>query len=92
MPMMIWVACAVELAIQDWSDAGILLGLQLINASVSYYEASKAGDAVAALRAALKPLAVAKRDGRWVTLNAAELVPGAPVFCAALRALTAALF
>jgi H+-transporting ATPase len=76
MPCMIWVACIVELAIQDNLDFGILFALQMINASVSFYEANKAGDAVAALRAALKPVATAKRDGQWVTLNAVLLVPG----------------
>ena len=76
MPVMLWLACLIELLIQDWTDFWILLSLQLINASVSFYEASRAGDAVAALKAALKPAATAKRDGRWVTLAAAELVPG----------------
>jgi H+-transporting ATPase len=76
MPCMIWVAILVEAAIEDWLDFGILLSLQLINASVSFYEAAKAGDAVAALKAALKPSAVAKRDGKWATINAAILVPG----------------
>jgi len=76
MPCMLWLACLIELLIQDWTDFWILLSLQLINASVSFYEASRAGDAVAALKAALKPSATAKRDGRWVTLAAAELVPG----------------
>ena len=73
---MIWVACLVELLIQDWVDFGILFALQLINASVSFYEAAKAGDAVAALKAALKPVACAKRDGKWTNINAGELVPG----------------
>ena len=76
MPCMIWCAIIIEAAIQDWLDFGILLALQLINASVSFYEAAKAGDAVAGLKAALKPSAVAKRDGKWATINAAVLVPG----------------
>ena len=42
MPCMIWVACIVELAIDDWSDFFILLSLQMINASVSFYEAAQA--------------------------------------------------
>ncbi len=89
MPCMIWVACAVELLIEDWTDFWILLSLQFINASVSFYEAARAGDAVAALKAALKPAAVAKRDGRWVNLSAAELVPGDLVTLAAGAAVPA---
>lgn len=123
MPCMIWVACLVEIAIEDWTDFFILLSLQLINASVSLcafmsprraarmhvsslllcrhraerasllsggavltlrlchlstssYEAARAGDAVAALKAALKPHATVKRDGHWTNINAAEVVPG----------------
>jgi H+-transporting ATPase len=86
---MIWVACLVELLIEDWTDFWILLSLQFINASVSFYEAARAGDAVAALKAALKPAAVAKRDGRWVNLSAALLVPGDLVTLAAGAAVPA---
>jgi H+-transporting ATPase len=50
MPIMIWLAAIVEAAIQNWIDMGILLGIQFLNASLSYYETTKAGDAVAALR------------------------------------------
>ena len=39
-------------------------------------EANKAGNAVAALKASLKPVAVAKRDGEWQRLDATLLVPG----------------
>ena len=86
---MIWVACGVELLIADWTDFWILLSLQFINASVSFYEAARAGDAVAALKAALKPAAVAKRDGRWANISAAELVPGDLVTLAAGAAVPA---
>lgn len=40
------------------------------------YETRKSGNAVAALKASLKPEATCKRDGKMVTINAAELVPG----------------
>jgi hypothetical protein len=40
------------------------------------YETTKAGDAVKALKASLKPQATACRDGRWQTIDAALLVPG----------------
>ena len=50
MPIMIWLAAIVEAGIQNWIDMGILLGIQILNASLSYYETTKAGDAVAALK------------------------------------------
>jgi hypothetical protein len=61
MPVMIWVAVIVEAAILNWLDFGILLFINLANASLSYYETTKAGDAIAALKSSLKPFAVVKR-------------------------------
>jgi H+-transporting ATPase len=89
MPIMIWIAAAVEGAIENWPDMGILLGIQFLNASLSYYETTKAGDAVAALKASLKPTATAKRDGKWQTLDSALLVPGDMVLLASGSAIPA---
>ncbi len=36
----------------------------------------KAADAVAALKASLKPTATCKRDGKWQVIDAKQLVPG----------------
>ncbi len=76
MPLMIWMAIIIEAAIESWPDMGILLAIQFLNASLSYYETTKAGDAVAALKASLKPLAYVKRDGKFLQMDAALLVPG----------------
>ena len=75
MPVMIWIAIIVEAAIQNWTDMGILLGIQFGNAFLGYYETTKAGDAVAALKASLKPEATVRRDGKWQTIDASLLVP-----------------
>ena len=50
MPIMIWMAIAIECAIKDWENVAVLFTLQLLNAFVGWYEDTKAGDAVAALR------------------------------------------
>jgi len=84
---MIWCAIIVELALSikfatpgkfdaNWPDFAVLMGLQIINGTLSFYEANKAGNAVAALKASLKPNAVCKRDGKWQNMDAATLVPG----------------
>eukprot|EP00611_Tribonema_gayanum_P032765 TRINITY_DN9910_c0_g3_i1.p4 TRINITY_DN9910_c0_g3~~TRINITY_DN9910_c0_g3_i1.p4 ORF type:complete len:109 (+),score=17.85 TRINITY_DN9910_c0_g3_i1:591-917(+) len=44
--------------------------------TTGFYETNKAGNAVAALKASLKPQAHCKRDGKWVTLESSLLVPG----------------
>ena len=77
MPIMIWIAAAVEAGISNFPDMGILLGIQFMNASISFYETMKAGNAVAALKNSLKPSCSVKRDGKWIDgFNASLLVPG----------------
>eukprot|EP00243_Klebsormidium_subtile_P003303 TRINITY_DN16657_c0_g1_i1.p1 TRINITY_DN16657_c0_g1~~TRINITY_DN16657_c0_g1_i1.p1 ORF type:complete len:982 (+),score=329.76 TRINITY_DN16657_c0_g1_i1:182-3127(+) len=76
MPIMIWIAIVVEAAIQNWLDMGILLGIQFINATIGWYETTKAANAVAALKASLKPFATVKRDGKWQQIDARLVVPG----------------
>ena len=76
MPIMIWLVIIIEAAIQGWLDMGILLLIQFTNASISFYETNKAGNAVAALKSSLKPSATCKRDGKWQVINANLLVPG----------------
>eukprot|EP01038_Epipyxis_sp_PR26KG_P006480 gene6480-8913_t len=76
MPVMIWIAAAVELGISNYIDMAILLFIQFANASIGYYEITKAGDAVAALKKSLKPLATVKRDGQWKNIDASLVVPG----------------
>ena len=60
MPIMIWIAIIIEYAISNPLDMSILLVIQFANASIAFYEINKAGDAVAALKASLKPEATVK--------------------------------
>jgi H+-transporting ATPase len=89
MPIMIWLAIIIEAAISEWYDFGILLFIQFANAGIAFYETTKAGDAVAALKASLKPEATAKRDGKWNKMNATFLVPGDLVLLASGSAVPA---
>ena len=89
MPIMLWIAAIIEGAIENFADMGILLGIQFINASISFYETTKAGNAVAALKASLKPSATVKRDGKWQNMDAAVIVPGDLVLLAAGSAVPA---
>jgi H+-transporting ATPase len=77
MPVMIWIAAIVEIIIANYEDMAILVAINLINASLSFYETTKAGDAIAALKASLKPTAICFRDGKWQNMfDARLLVPG----------------
>lgn len=66
-----------------------MLGIQFTNAFISFYETQKAGNAVAALKASLKPLATVKRDGKWSDIDATLVVPGDLVLLAAGSAVPA---
>jgi H+-transporting ATPase len=55
---------------------GIILLLLLANAVVGFWEEHQAGNAIAALKATLAIKARVKRDGKWITPAARELVPG----------------
>jgi H+-transporting ATPase len=70
-------------------DMCILLTIQFANASISFYEITKAGNAVAALKSSLKATATCKRDGRFQVLDASLLVPGDTVLLASGSAVPA---
>lgn len=76
MPIMIWIAIVIEAILCKWMDMSILLAIQIANASIAFYETTKSGDAVAALKASLKPEATVKRDDVWLSIDASLLVPG----------------
>jgi H+-transporting ATPase len=60
----------------DWQDfVGITL-LLFINSAIGFYEERNAGNAVKALMDSLAPKAKVKRDGSWLEIESAGLVPG----------------
>ena len=75
-PWMIEAAVILSAAAQHWPDFAIILVLLLANAVVGFWEEHQAGNAIAALKATLAIKARVKRDGKWVTPPARELVPG----------------
>ena len=89
MPCMIWLAIIIEAAIENWIDMAILLFIQFANASIGFYEITKAGDAIDALKKSLKPKATVKRDGKWQEINATFVVPGDLVLLASGSAIPA---
>jgi H+-transporting ATPase len=75
-PWMIEVAVILSAVDRHWPDFFIILVLLLANAVVGFWEEHQAGNAIAALKAKLAIKARVKRDGKWVTPAARELVPG----------------
>merc|ERR1719456_758755 len=89
MPRVIWLAAFIEFLIDNYIDMWILLFIQFANASIAFYETTKAGDAVEALKNSLKPKATVKRDGKWQVINATFVVPGDMVLLASGSAIPA---
>jgi H+-transporting ATPase len=75
-PWMIEAALVLSALVQHWPDFGIILVLLGANAGVGFWEEFQAGNAIAALKAKLALQARVRRDGKWTTLAARELVPG----------------
>ena len=75
-PWMIEVAVILSGVVRHWPDFFIILLLLLANAVVGFWEEHEAGNAIEALKAKLAIKARVKRDGKWVTPPARELVPG----------------
>ena len=75
-PWMIEAAVILSAIARHWPDFGIILLLLLANALVGFWEERQAGNAIEALKAKLAVKARVKRDGKWVTPEARDLVPG----------------
>ncbi len=70
-------------ALGEWVDAGVILGVVLVNATIGYWQEAKAEGALAALAKTLATPVTVRRGGHRRALDAAELVPGDVVMLAA---------
>ncbi|MGK7867699.1 HAD-IC family P-type ATPase [Falsiroseomonas sp. E2-1-a20] len=69
-------AAAVTAALQHWVDTGVILAVVVANAAIGFIQEGKAEAAMAAIRQMLAPRAAVLRDGRRVSVDGADLVPG----------------
>ena len=75
-PWMIEVAVVLSGVVRHWPDFFIILVLLIANATIGFWEERQAGNAIEALKAKLAIKARVRRDGKWVTPPAKDLVPG----------------
>ena len=61
-------------------DSGVILGVVVINAIIGFIQEGKAEKALDAIRNMLSHQAMVKRDGKFISLSADDLVPGDVVF------------
>jgi len=76
LPWMIEAAALISLLRRDWSDFAVVGGLLIYNAAVGFWQDFKATNALDALKKGLAPKARVLRDGKWVSIDATDLVPG----------------
>jgi len=68
-------ACVTAL-LGHWVDSGVILGVVILNAIIGFIQEGKAEKALDAIRNMLSLQAMVKRDGRFISLAAEQLVPG----------------
>ncbi len=69
-------AGAITLALKDYVDTAVIIGVVLINAVIGFVQEGKAEKALEAVSAMLAKQATVLRDGERCVINAALLVPG----------------
>jgi H+-transporting ATPase len=69
-------AIILQLAIGERLEAFIIAVLLIFNVALGVFQAGRAGEALAALKSKLALKAFVKRDGQWIEVPAATLVPG----------------
>jgi len=70
------VAALVSLSLRQWSDAGFIFAVLLINAVIGAFQEHSAERSAEALRNLVSPRARAEREGIAHEISAEELVPG----------------
>ncbi len=73
-------AAVVTALLADWIDAGVIVGVVLINAVIGFIQEGKAEKAVDAIRQILSHEALVIRDGDKISIQVENLVPGDVVF------------
>ena len=80
---MIEAAALISFLRRDWPDFAVVAGLLLYNAAVGFWQDNKAANALAALKKGLALKARTLRGNQWLSIDAADLVPGDVVTIAA---------
>jgi H+-transporting ATPase len=73
---MIEVAAILSAVVHHWEDFWIIFVLLLLNAIVGFWQEHKADNAIELLKQKLAPKARVLRDGKWIEVDAKEVVPG----------------
>ena len=75
-PCLLEAAIAMQLFLHEYIEASVIAVLLVFNAALGLIQESRAQATIAALKSRLALRASARRDGVWIEVPAAELVPG----------------
>lgn len=67
---------AITALLGHWIDSGVIIGVVVVNAIIGFIQEGKAEKALEAIRHMLSQQAMVKRNGKFVSLNAEQLIPG----------------
>lgn len=70
------VAGMVTAILEHWVDAGVIFAVVLLNAVIGFLQEGKAENALRSIQQMLSPHAIVIRNGRQITIEAEDLVPG----------------
>ncbi len=76
MILLLGIAAVVSLFLGEFVDAGAILAIVILNASLGFVQDFRAERAIAALKKLAVPTVKVRRDGLVTELSATELVPG----------------
>jgi calcium-translocating P-type ATPase len=69
-------ASVITALLNEWIDAGVIIGVVIINAVIGFLQESKAEAALASLKKMLSSQATIIRDGQQFSIPTEEIVPG----------------
>ena len=69
-------AALITAFLGEWIDTGVIVGVVIVNAIISFVQEDKAEEALASIRGMLSPRALVLRDGERKSVPAESLVPG----------------
>jgi H+-transporting ATPase len=75
-PWLLEATVLLEVLLGKYVEAVVILALLIFNAAIGYFQESRAQTTLAALKSRLSLTASVLRDRAWITIPAAELVPG----------------
>jgi len=75
-PWMIEIAAFLSAVVKRWEDFTIIIIMLITNAFLDFYQEHKALNAIEVLKKKLARKALVLRDGKWIEIDAKELVPG----------------